>query len=124
MMDWNDEFLEELNRTTSINRKLLAQKEQEKIRAEHIAAAAALAAKQQKEESERRSLQASMSKKLMTASITAIILMGVIFMLTIMAVYATIANPILYIGIIMGILIEVYLVVKVVEYMNKGRFIQ
>lgn len=124
MMDWNDEFLEELNRTTSINRKLLAQKEQEQIRAAHIAAAAALAAKQQKEESERRSLQASMSKKLMAASITAIILMGVIFMLTIMAVYATIANPILYIGIIMGILAEFYLISKVVEYMNKGRFIQ
>lgn len=124
MGDWYDEFLEELNRTTSINRKLLAQKEQEKIRAEHIAAAAALAAKQRKEESERRSLQASMSKKLMAASITAIILMGVIFMLTIMAVYATIANPILYIGIIMGILAEFYLISKVVEYMNKGRFIQ
>ena len=123
MMEWNDEFLEELNRRTSINRKLLAQKEQEKIRAEHIAAAAALAAKQQKEESERRSLQASMSKKLMAASITAIILMGVIFMLTIMAVYATIANPILYIGIIMGILAECCLTSKVVEYLNKGKFI-
>lgn len=124
MMDWNDEFLEELNRTTSINRKLLAQKEQEKIRAEHIAAAAALAAKQQKEESERRSLQASMSKKLMAASIIAIILMAIIFTLTIAAVYATIANPILYIGIIIGILSEISLVIKVVEYMNKGRFIQ
>lgn len=124
MMEWNDEFLEELNRRTSINRKLLAQKEQEKIRAEHIAAAAALAAKQQKEESERRSLQASMSKKLMAASITAIILMAVIFVLTIVVVYATMVNPILYIGIIMGILAEFYLISKVVEYMNKGRFIQ
>ena len=124
MMEWNDEFLEELNRRTSINRKLLAQKEQEKIRAEHIAAAAALAAKQQKEESERRSLQASMSKKLMAASIIAIILMAIIFTLTIAAVYATIANPILYIGIIIGILSEISLVIKVVEYMNKGKFIQ
>ena len=124
MMEWNDEFLEELNRRTSINRKLLAQKEQEKIRAEHIAAAAALAAKQQKEESERRSLQASMSKKLMAASITAIILMGVIFMLAIVAVYATIVNPLLYAGIIIMILAEFYLTSKVVEYMNKGKFIQ
>lgn len=122
MGDWYDEFLEELNRTTSINRKLLAQKEQEQIRAAHIAAA--LAAKQQKEESERRSLQASMSKKLMAASITAIILMAVIFVLTIVVVYATMVNPILYIGIIMGILAEFYLISKVVEYMNKGRFIQ
>ena len=124
MMDWNDEFLEELNRTTSINRKLLAQKEQEKIRAEHIAAAAALAAKQQKEESERRSLQASMSKKLMAASMTAIILMAVIFVLTIVVVYATMVNPILYIGIVIGIIGEFYLISKVVEYMKKGRFIQ
>lgn len=124
MGDWNDEFLEELNRTTSINRKLLARRKQEEIRAAHIAAAAALAAKQQKEESERRSLQASMSKKLMAASIIAIILMAIIFTLTIAAVYATIANPILYIGIIMGILAEFYLISKVVEFMNKGRFIQ
>ena len=124
MMDWNDEFLEELNRTTSINRKLLARRKQEEIRAAHIAAAAALAAKQQKEESERRSLQASMSKKLMAASIIAIILMAIIFTLTIAAVYATIANPILYIGIIIGILSEISLVIKVVEYMNKGKFIQ
>lgn len=123
MMEWNDEFLEELNKRTSINRKLLAQKEQEQIRAAHIAAAAALAAKQQKEESERRSLQASMSKKLMAASMTAIILMAVIFVLSVVAVYGTV-NPMLYVGIVIGIILEFYLVTKVVEFMNKGRFIQ
>ena len=124
MMEWNDEFLEELNRTTSINRKLLAQKEQEQIRAAHIAAAAALAAKQQKEESERRSLQASMSKKLMATSMTAIILMAVIFVLSVVAVYGSTVNPMLYVGIVIGIMVEFYLVTKVVEFMNKGKFIQ